>query len=58
LAGNQPTADDLRAAVVRELGRDTGWHLEAEDWEPSERLRIEALVAHKYTQAAWNRKRA
>ena len=57
LAGRPLAADDARAAIVRELGRQTGWRLEAGDWEPAERRRIDQLVAQKYTQPAWNRKR-
>ena len=57
LAGKRLMPEQARAAIVAELARQTGWRLEATDWDPSQRRRTEALVAARYALPAWNRKR-
>lgn len=56
------TGRRLAPAQVADAVRDgfvlhTGWPLEPADWTDTERGRIAALAAEKYTRPAWNAKR-
>jgi lipoate-protein ligase A len=51
------SAESLRAALVEHFARRTGWAIKAADWDGTERCRIAALIAQKYSQPSWNRKR-
>jgi len=48
---------EVAGAVKESFIRRTGWLLQASDWTEEERRRIDALVAEKYSQPAWNDKR-
>jgi lipoyl(octanoyl) transferase len=56
-AGRSLGAAELVTALEREWEADTGWHLERTDWRLDERRRVKELVAGKYGQDSWNRKR-
>ncbi len=58
LAGVGPErTDDLKAALLDALARDTGWRLEPSGWTEAERGRAAELAETKYRRASWNRKR-
>jgi lipoate-protein ligase A len=57
LTGRRLDPLEMGAAAVRELERATGWRLVTGKWTPAELRRIEALVADKFAQPAWNAKR-
>ncbi len=57
LTGRRLEVADVRAAVGRELARQTAWDLVPGDWTDPERQRIAELVAVKYTRRTWNCKR-
>jgi lipoate-protein ligase A len=57
LAGATISPDSLYAAVREHFTRRTGWSLTPADWSSEERRHIEELIANKYTQPVWNRKR-
>ena len=57
LSGRTLSAAEVADAVGREIHRRTGWDFVAEDWTALELQRLDELVAEKYTQDSWNRKR-
>jgi lipoate-protein ligase A len=57
LTGRRLSPQAVAAAVAERFGRATGAAVEPGDWTDAERRRIDELVATRYTQAAWNRKR-
>jgi lipoate-protein ligase A len=57
LAGDDSTGAFLRESVVTAFAAETNWTLELDDWNSTERQRIEDLIAEKYTSAEWNSKR-
>jgi lipoate-protein ligase A len=57
LAGVTLSAQTLGAAVAEQLAKQTGWQLVVSEWTPTERERIDELVAGKYSQPVWNSKR-
>jgi lipoate-protein ligase A len=57
LTGKTLTVEAICQSVPRAFSRHTGWGLRAADWLIEERGRIGELVAAKYAQEAWNRKR-
>lgn len=57
LAGVRIDGPELAAAIVAELGRQTGWTFEPDDWTETERRTAGELERDKYATAAWNEKR-
>ncbi|HZT79572.1 MAG TPA: lipoate--protein ligase family protein [Gemmataceae bacterium] len=57
LTGRRLAAEEVAAAVAEELARQTGWDLAPGEWTAGEQRRVEELVATRYGQDAWNRKR-
>jgi lipoate-protein ligase A len=57
LTGRNLSVDETCAAVKEVFGRQTGWRLEEGDWTEGERQLRAELIAEKYTQDSWNRKR-
>ena len=57
LSGRRLTADELCAAVARAFAKQSEWTLAERTWTADERDRVEELVAVKYSQDSWNRKR-
>lgn len=57
LTGRTPTVTDVVLAVLHALTADTGWTVTPADWTTEEQQRQHNLVATKYTQDRWNRKR-
>jgi lipoate-protein ligase A len=57
LSGRRLAPSELAAAVARAWETETGWPLVPSSWTQAETRRIDELVATKYTQDAWNRKR-
>jgi lipoate-protein ligase A len=47
----------VQDAVLRAFKKETGWHVEANDWTANEKRCIEDLVVEKYATAEWNKKR-
>jgi lipoyl(octanoyl) transferase len=57
LTGVDLNADQVSLAVQAELTRSLGWRLEAADWTPDEKQRIDDLIRTRYAHSAWNFKR-
>jgi lipoate-protein ligase A len=57
LTGRNVGIHELIDAVTRALTQDTRWDLVGSAWEATEQARVESLIATKYSQDAWNRKR-
>lgn len=57
LTGVSLSVEAVWDAILRTFSHCTGWRLEPSDWTEDERKNIAELVAQKYTQDAWNRKR-
>jgi lipoate-protein ligase A len=57
LTGRSLSVAETCEAVKAAFGQQTGWDLEEGDWTEDERGRLAELVAGKYTQDSWNRKR-
>jgi lipoate-protein ligase A len=57
LAGVNLSAESLRAPVIDQLVKETGWELIRYEWTPKEIERIVELAAGKYSQPSWNCKR-
>jgi lipoate-protein ligase A len=49
--------DDLKAALLDALRRETGWQLEPADWTALEQEHTAELAEMRYRRASWNRKR-
>ncbi len=52
-----PGVEETCAALADACRRQTAWVTEPADWSARERRRVEELVAAKYGQDAWNRRR-
>ena len=57
LTGRSVAIDELIEQVTKAFARDTGWQLTPMLWDVAESARLEELVATKYAQDTWNRKR-
>lgn len=57
LTGVDISSESLNAALREHFMRRTGWQVREADWSCAEQNRIDALIAEKYTQPAWNSKR-
>src|SRR5262249_40040247 len=57
LTGRQLNDEEICRAVRQEFTRHTGWQFVPDSFTEAERQRIAALVAERYTQDVWNRKR-
>jgi lipoate-protein ligase A len=57
LSGQSLSPEQVQAAFLDSLVRDTGWRLVPSDWSAAELLHVEQLRRDRYTQDAWNRKR-
>jgi lipoate-protein ligase A len=57
LTGRSLGVAETCGAVKAPFARQTGWILEDGDWTEDERRHLGELVAGKYTQDVWNRKR-
>jgi lipoate-protein ligase A len=57
LAGVTLSPEALGAVLAEQLAKQTGWQMISSEWTPSERERIAALAAGKYSQPVWNCKR-
>jgi lipoate-protein ligase A len=57
LSGRNFPIPEICSAIQSEFAHQTGWRLVPGDWTNGERRRIEELVADKYAQPAWTRKR-
>jgi lipoate-protein ligase A len=57
LIGRDLSVEQVCRAVRQEFTRQTGWQLAPDSFTEAERQRVAALVAERYTQDAWNRKR-
>jgi lipoate-protein ligase A len=55
--GRRLGATELVTALEQAFAGDTGWQLERTEWTAGEVRRIDELIAEKYAQDAWNRKR-
>jgi lipoate-protein ligase A len=55
-AGRLLDAEELRAVILRQFGRTTGWQL-VQDWTFAETERIAELIETKYARESWNLKR-
>lgn len=57
LAGRVVQVRELIDAVTKAFHRDTSWDLAESTWDSAEQESLNRLVAAKYSQDAWNRKR-
>jgi lipoate-protein ligase A len=57
LCGCRLTCATIRAAVVEQFVRETGWRLHEADWTDDERRLRGELVAARYANSGWNAKR-
>jgi lipoate-protein ligase A len=57
LTGRRFAAEEVASAIASAWEKETGWLLVPSQWSDVEARHIAELVATKYTQAAWNRKR-
>jgi lipoate-protein ligase A len=57
LTGQRLTVAETCASVRHAFAQQTGWHLAEAEWTVAERQRLHELVAGKYTQESWNRRR-
>jgi lipoate-protein ligase A len=57
LAGRVVGMQELSDAITKAFIRDTSWEFVESAWDSAEQERLEILVATKYSQDNWNRKR-
>jgi lipoate-protein ligase A len=57
LSGRAVAHERLAAAIVHAVTSDTGWHVEAWDWNDAETNLRTALASAKYATPAWNERR-
>jgi lipoate-protein ligase A len=57
LAGGELLQENLVAALVTEMTKETGWLIERQDWQSREVQALGELAQRKYRSAIWNEKR-